>query len=222
MGAESGAHNGDEPVRGDHIAKTDIQQLHSKTPDRLFNVLDLLPQFFNLGFHIHHNVRDGEIGTLGADGVGFPVHLLIRKSIFRPTMPPCSSRSRNWAMWLRSRTVSSSTATLSGKDGSLGENTALVNLGVVQHLLQFGQQFFPGIPSQSPESAPPPGRRNSQMGQLAEQVLLQLFTLCAAHTIVVRQGPDPEPHTDPPPEHPGPGAAFPPSTRPETGPEQRQ
>ena len=31
------------------------------------------------------------------------------------------------------------------------------------------------------------------MGQLAEQVLPSAFTLCAAHTVVVRQGPDPEP-----------------------------
>ena len=39
----------------------------------------------------------------------------IRKSSFRPVAPPLASISRSWPMWLRRRTVSSSTATLSAK-----------------------------------------------------------------------------------------------------------
>ena len=39
----------------------------------------------------------------------------IKKSSFRPVAPPLSSISRSWPMWLRRRTVSSSTATLSAK-----------------------------------------------------------------------------------------------------------
>ena len=66
------ADNADDAVGVDHIAETDVQQLHG-VPSRLLNVLDLLTNLLNFGFQLHHQPGDGNILTFGADGIGLAV-----------------------------------------------------------------------------------------------------------------------------------------------------
>ena len=56
-----GTDGGDDALSRDHVAESDIDQFHRRFP--LFDVLDLLTDLFDLGFHIHHKARDLQLLT---------------------------------------------------------------------------------------------------------------------------------------------------------------
>ena len=81
--------------------------------DSLLDVLDLLTDLLDLGLEVDDHLCNVRILALGADGVRLAVELLNEEVRLAADRDPDSSIWRSCAMWLRRRTVSSSTATWS-------------------------------------------------------------------------------------------------------------
>ena len=74
-----GADDGDDAVRCDHVAVSDADEFHNIVTlslKKLFNILDLFADLFQFAFDFHNKLCDGNVASLGTDGVGFTIDFL--------------------------------------------------------------------------------------------------------------------------------------------------
>ena len=123
--------------RTDHIAKADVDEFHRLLHNILFQILDLLADFFDLRLHIHHNTGDIQILTLGADGVGLAVQLLsqeVQLAAHGLVQLQDIAVLGNVAAQTDSFFIHGS---LIAKDGGFGQHTGVINVTILQDDLEF-------------------------------------------------------------------------------------